>query len=414
MLRWSLVVASLLILACSGGEGRGEHGDEGEEEEQVLDPRTLVEVGPVEVGSVGDFLVSNGSVESEVQADLVPEATGTAIAIRAEEGDRVRRGQVLAIIENASLDAALARAEAELAKAQAELDKIRSLHAQGVVSDRDLQDAEFTEAAARTALKEAQSTQGHTRLVSPIDGTVATRQLQYGEVAGGQLAFQIVDLSKLQVVIKLPERDLGRLAVGQNATLTSVYDEDTRVPAHVARIAPTVDPTSGTVRVTVALDEPEAGVLRPGQFVSVRIEVGRHDEVLTVPRNAVFYEEGKPMVFRVRVEEEPEPEEDEEAEEEDAEPGFLARFFEEDADDEDEEDAIEVPGPYRVARKVPIEVGFSDPDRSEVTSGLDLGDEVVTVGQANLRDEGRVRLPEDPAMPEPKPDEEDAPEGSPE
>ena len=82
------------------------------------------------------------------QADLVPETTGTVIAIKAEEGDTVRKGQVLAVIDNATLDAALARAEAEATKALAELDKIRSLHDQGVLSDRDLQDAEFAEAAA--------------------------------------------------------------------------------------------------------------------------------------------------------------------------------------------------------------------------------------------------------------------------
>ena len=226
MLRRMLLLTAFMALACSGGGGPpdGDFGDEGEE--TVVDPRTLIEVGTVETGTVGDFLVSNGTVESEAQADLVPETTGTVIAIKAEEGDTVRKGQVLAVIDNATLDAALARAEAEATKALAELDKIRSLHDQGVLSDRDLQDAEFAEAAARTALAEARSTQGHTRLVSPINGTVAVRQIEYGEVAGGQLAFQVVDLSKLRVVIRLPERDLTRLSVGQSATLTSVYDDD--------------------------------------------------------------------------------------------------------------------------------------------------------------------------------------------
>ncbi len=408
MLRCLLVLCAALILACSGGEGTEPHGDE-EVDDKVLDPRTLVERSPATLGSVGDFLMSNGTVESEVQADLVPETTGTVVAIRAEEGDVVRRGQVLAIIDNATLDAALARAEAELAKAEAELEKIRSLHAQGVVSDRDLQDAEYAETTARTALQEARSTQGHTRLVSPIDGTVATRQLEYGEVAGGQLAFQVVDLTRLRVVIQLPERDIGRLQVGQTAALASVYDEETSVPGHVERIAPTVDPLSGTVRVTVTLDEPEAGVLRPGQYVSVRIEVGRHDDVLTVPYVAVFYEEGRPMIFRVRIEE---PKEDEEAEDEDEEdePGWLASLFEDEAQAEEAE--TQVPGPYRIARKVPVELGFTDRDLAEVVSGIELDDEVVTVGHKNLRDEGRVRYTEDPDMPDPAGDdgEEEEPE----
>jgi len=402
MLRCLLVLFAVLFFGCSMGEGSDPSGEE-EAEDKPLDPRTLVEQAPATLGSVGDFLISNGTVESEVQADLVPETTGTVVAIRAEEGDVVRRGQVLAIIDNATLDAALARAEAELTKAKAELDKIRSLHAQGVVSDRDLQDAEYAEATARTALQEARATQGHTRLVSPINGTVATRQLEYGEVAGGQLAFQVVDLTRLRVVLQLPERDIGRLQVGQTAWLTSVYDEETAVPGHVERIAPTVDPLSGTVRVTVTLDEPEAGVLRPGQYVSVRIEVGRHDDVLTVAYAAVFYEEGRPMVFRVRIEEPVEDEEDEEDEED--QPGWFASLFEDEAQAEEPE--TEIPGPYRIARKVPVELGFTDRDLAEIASGLEADDEIVTVGHKNLRDEGRVRYTEDPKMPAPEDEQEE-------
>ncbi|MFT5584295.1 MAG: membrane fusion protein (multidrug efflux system), partial [Cognaticolwellia sp.] len=294
----NLLPLSLLsaLLACSGGPGDGP--DKSGSSGPVTDPRPLVEVESVSRGTVSDLLISNGVVESEAQADLVPEATGTVVAIKAEEGDEVRKGQVLAILENASLDAGLARADAELARAQAELERVNGLHGKGAVSDRELQEAKYAERSAEVALKEARGIQGHTRIVSPIQGTVSIRELEYGEVAGGQRAFQVVDLSRLRVVIKLPERDLARLKVGQEASLVSLYDDETRVPGHVTRISPTVDAQTGTVRVTVALDDPEQ-TLRPGQFVSVRIEVNRHDDVLVLPRRAVFYEEGDPTVFVV-------------------------------------------------------------------------------------------------------------------
>ena len=74
-----------VLLACSdgGGEGGGKHGPGGgeDEAEPLRDPRALVEAAPVETGSVGAFIVSNGLVESENQASLVPEATGTVIAM---------------------------------------------------------------------------------------------------------------------------------------------------------------------------------------------------------------------------------------------------------------------------------------------------------------------------------------------
>ncbi len=403
-----------VLLACSGGDGgsgKGKGGDWGEEEDEepARDPRALVEVAAVTTGSVGAFIVSNGLVESENQASLVPEATGTVIAIHAEEGDRVRKGQLLAVIENASLDAGLARAQAELAKADAELQRVRDLHAKGAVSDRDLSEAQYVYDAARTAMAEARGTESHTRLVSPIAGTVATRTLRYGEVAGGQPAFTIVDLDRLRVLVQLPERDLASLVVGQPAVLSSVYDEDVRVEGVVQRISPTVDPATGTVRVTVDLD-PTQDALRPGQFVSVRIETGRRQDVLVVQRSSVLYEEGSPLVFRVRVEDEPEPEEEEgqESSDEDEGPGFLAGLFGGDEEEGEEDEEIQIPGPYRIARKVPVKLGLVDEGLAEILSGVEIDDAIITVGHANLRDEARVRLPEDPRLELPDEDEDAA------
>lgn len=391
------------LLACSGGPGP--EGEMPENIGPITDPRPLVQVEELGRGAVADLLISNGVVESEAQADLVPEATGTVVAIKAEEGDRVRKGQVLAILENASLDAGLARAEAELARAQAELERVTELYDKGAVSERELSEAKYAERSAAVALKEARGTQGHTRIVSPIEGTVSMRALQYGEVAGGQMAFQVVDLSRLRVVIKLPERDLARLKVGQSASLVSLYDEDTRVPGHVTRISPTVDAATGTVRVTVALDDPEQ-ILRPGQFVSVRIEVDRRDDVLVLPRRAVFYEEGDPTVFVVLTDpagcvEEPAEESDQASEEK---RGWGKG--EEDAGPQE----IEIPGPCRIATKTPVELGFEGEDTVEMRAGPEEAAQVIVVGQTGLRNETRVRLEGDPKVEAPEPTEEPAPE----
>ena len=388
-----LLPLSLLtaLLACDGGPELGPDtpGISG----PITDPRPLVQVETIGRGVVADLLISNGVVESEAQADLVPETTGTVVAIKAEEGDRVRKGQVLAILENVSLDAGLARAEAELARAQAELERVNGLHGKGAVSNRELQEAKYAERSAAVALKEAKGTQGHTRIVSPIDGTVSIRELQYGEVGGGQRAFQVVDLSRLRVVIKLPERDLVRLRVGQEASLVSLYDEETRVPGHVTRISPTVDAQTGTVRVTVALDDPEQ-VLRPGQFVSVRIEVDRHDDVLVLPRRAVFYEEGDPTVFVVVTDpaacEKKQDDADEESEEKPKKKGWGK------GDEQDAPPEIEIPGACRIARKSPVTLGFEGEDDVEMSEGPEEGAQVIVVGQTGLRDETRVRFADDP------------------
>jgi membrane fusion protein, multidrug efflux system len=400
-----LVVFALLSLACSGGPGGpGGPGGEGGEEEakRKVDPRTLVTVAAVGPGEVAATIQSTGVVESEAQADLTPEASGTVISISVEEGDTVRRGQVLAVIQNASLDAAYERAKAELARAERELAQVEALHQRGAVSDAELNTARDALNTAKTTLAEARSSAGHLRLVSPIDGTVAVRDLRYGEVAGGKRAFQVVDLDRLRVVVKLPERDLSRLEVGQLATLTPVYDAEVHVAAELIRLSPTVDAATGTVRATLALPKGER-TLRPGQFVSASLETERRQAALVVPREAVVYDDGQAMVYRVTIEEPPKeeaPKDGEEKKEGEAEApkGFSFSFGGGPGEGAEEEKEVELPGPYRVARKVPVELGLSDESTTEIVSGLNPGDEVVIVGQANLRDGARVRFEADPRL----------------
>lgn len=396
--RRALLLLSLLLAApltaCDARTGGEDAAEEDKEEKFRPDPRTLVEVSQVKTGEVSDFLVSTGTVESEAQADLVPEAPGQVITILAEEGDQVVAGQVLAVVRNINLSAALDRAEAELARAEAELIKVEQLHAQGAVSDRELSDARHLARTARASRDEAAGGQGQTRITSPIAGTVSVRDVRYGEIAGGQRAFQVVDLSRLRVVVRLPERDLARLAVGLPARLTSVYDEENPVSGTVTRISPTVDPMTGTVRVTVTL-EPGQTVLRPGQYVSARIEVDHHKDVLVIPRRALLYEEGDPIAFRVAVEDPPPRDEAEETKlPEMPKFSFGGRKDKGDGEVKDED----LPGPYRVARKVELEIGYIDEDSVEITAGLEQGDDIVVTGHAALRDGARVRYPEDPRL----------------
>jgi membrane fusion protein (multidrug efflux system) len=418
-----LVALTLLLAACGGGpktgkrgmRGRGgDHGDGGDDAPPP-DPRTLVEAVEVTTGAVGEYVVSSAVVESEAAVDLLPEASGVVTSIRVEEGDAVHKGQVLAVIENPNLEATLERARAELERVEQTYGEMQRLREANAVSERELLDAHHALVTARTTFDEAQRMGANTRLVSPIDGHVATRYVKVGQLIGSATpAFQVVDLDQLRVVAMLPERDLAHIRVGQPAKLVPVYDEALEVPGEVLRLSPVVDSQTGTFRVTVAPMDGDQ-VLRPGQFVSVRIQVDYHDDTLVLPRRAVLYDRGEPYVFRVaEAPEEEDPEGDEEdegeSEEEEGEPGFLDKIkakiaeFQEKAAEaqgmgggEEEED---LPGPKRQAERVEIELGFIEVETVEVLGGLEPGDLVVSLGHEALRDEARVRLPEDPTMAE--------------
>ena len=416
---WAAVLLGLAV-ACGGRpgggrpEGRGADGDDEGSTAPGPERRLLIESEAVENGAVADHLITSGTLESEAQADITPETTGVVSRILVEEGDPIRRGQLLAVIRNPSLDAGAERAELELSKAQATVAEAERLHSGGAISDRELRDAQDALAIAQATAREAASSAGFTRIESPIAGTLAVRDLRIGEVAGGAgRAFQVVDLARLRVVVQLPERDLPRIRQGQTAMLTGAYDDDARAEGRIERVSPVVDAQSGTVRVTISVD-PAQTALRPGQFVKVRVEVDRHDDVLTIPRRALLYQDGEPIAWVVAAGVPPEEDEDEDkdgeagAGDEDDEPGLLEQLIggDEDAQDTEESGPEKDPWegiPRRVAKKARLEVGFTDPDRVEVISGLELGDMIVTVGNASLREDALLRLPDDP-MPEPEDD----------
>jgi membrane fusion protein (multidrug efflux system) len=370
----------------------------------------LVDVTPVERGDVADHLITTGTLESEAQADITPEASGTVTRILAEEGDSVRAGQVLAIIENVSLNAGADRATIELEKARQALSEAEALHGKGAISDRELRDAQSGVRVAEAGYSEARAASGFTRLTSPIAGTVSLRNVRVGEVAQPAApAFQVVDLDRMRVMVQLPEKDLPRVSEGLPVTLTGAYDEAAGAQGSVERISPVVEANSGTVRVTIQVD-PDTVRLRPGQFVKVRIETSRHDDVLTIPRRGLVWDDGEPIAWTVVDAPPPEPPAGADASDEAADGtggGWFDDWFSGESDDEGDGDADGGEDrdpwegiPRRTVVKSRLEIGFVDPERVEIVGGLEEGDSVVTLGNGTLREETLVRLPDDPDPPE--------------
>ena len=255
-------------------------------------------------------------------------------------------------------------------------DELIKLRDRGAVSDREVEDVEYQLRSAQVSANEAIQSFGQTKITAPFDGVVAQRSVRVGEFAGsGQVAFVVVDPTALRVVASLPERDLFRVKMGQSATLRSSYDDSVEVTGQIVRMAPVVDPTTGTFRVTVGVD-PDQTLLRPGQFVSVALEVSNVDDALLVDRHAVGYELGQPFVY---VLEAPEVEaEDEASAPEEADP---------EAKPPEEEQRY-------VAKRRYFTAGLMDSDHVEVTGGLAEGEAFVSVGQNLLREGSLVRTAE--------------------
>ena len=380
-------------------------------ERKFADWRILVEASPVSRGSVASELVTHGSLESEAMADITPEAAGVVTEVRAEEGEMVARGQVLAVLSSPSLEAGSERAKVELSQARRRFEQSKVLHGTGAISDSEFLEAQDAFEIAKASFNEARGTRGFTRLTSPIDGTVALRNVRLGELAGSAgPAFQVVDLERLRVIVNMSEGDLIHLKKDQTVTLAGTYDRESRATGSVLRVSPVVDQTTGTIRVTIAVDPmtDDGPQLRPGQFVEVRIEVDRHEDVLTIPRKAVQWLDGSPIAWRVV--DRPEGKDDEGKRwgknDEDGD-GFFAKLF---ADDDEEKKPKADPWegvPRRIVERVNLSIGYTDADWAEIEDGLAEGDMVVTVGGDSIRAEAEVKLPGDPNPKKPKDDDED-------
>jgi multidrug efflux pump subunit AcrA (membrane-fusion protein) len=308
----------------------------------------------------------------------------------------VSRGELLALIDNKTVDAGVLRARTQVEQLESQLQDLEGLLKQGAVSSSEVDTVKWQLRSARDSLRETSATADQARLLAPFDGVVAIRDIRVGEAASaGKRAFQVVDLSMLRVNASLPERDVGRVRLDQPATLTAAYDDALQAKARVTRLSPVIDANTGTFQVMLTVD-PGEHALRPGQYVRVGLEVDRREGVLVVPREAVVYDNGRPIVFRVKdapPEEEEKKEEGEEGEDQGG--GWLAALFGggEPEEEEDAEEAPEDAGPRLVAERVPIKIGLADTVQVEIVDGLAQGDAVVVVGQANLKDGGRVRLP---------------------
>jgi HlyD family secretion protein len=286
------------------------------------------------------------------------------LAVQADVGDVVRRGQVLASFSKDAVSAdeqvaraALAEAEALAQEAHANADRIRKLQGSGALSPQDAQRTLTAEATANARLSSAKAqvaTQSlrlkQTQVLAPDDGVVASRSATVGAVGqAGQELFRLVRQGRLQWRAEVPASDLPRVQPGQVASL-SVPGVAQPIAARVRVVSPTVDTQTrnGIVFVDLPAAALKAGV-RPGMFASGQIDLGSASG-LTLPQTAVALQDGFNYVFLIEGRE------------------------------------------GRQVRRVKVQVGRREGDRIEVLSGLKPDAQVVAAGVGLLTDGDTVRV----------------------
>lgn len=351
----ALAAADSTGIADSSRVQAGPEGKKGKKngKEKKEEPPVPVEVATAAARDIPSYFNATGSLEAKSQVALIAKAGGQVVRLAVEEGAFVNRGQVLLELDHREEALLVEQTRVKADNAQRELERIQGLVEKGLGSDKDF---EANKEAAKVAQLEhdlAQVRLENTIVRAPFSGQITVRHVELGQTVNvGTELLELADVSPLEVKLYLPEKVVSRLQIGQPVELRSDVDPDTPLEGGVSRIAPSVDPATSTVKVTLEVTNP-GDAARVGSFVRARITTDVVEQAVAVPKKALVPEAGVTYLF-------------------------LA-----------EADTV---------RKVPVTTGYSDDDFIEITGGLDLGQRVVTVGQGGLRPGSKIKnLHPDPA-----------------
>lgn len=362
--RWLVRGGLVLALLCSlGGLTMGRAETAGGP------PPVPVTVATIARQDVPDWQHGLGTVQAFYAVQLRTHVDGTLLAVPVKEGQDVKAGEVLAVIDprpyQAALDVALAKRaqdQAQLANAQADLRRYTALARNDFASRQqvDTQSALVKAAAATIAGDDAQVEAAKLnldfcRITAPFDARVGLRNVDPGNFVRASEATPILSIAQIQpisVLFTLPQDQLPAIARAMRAGTPQVVvlagDDRTELDhGRLATIDNSVDPATGTIRLKASLPNP-GRTLWPGQFVNVRVLLGIDRHVIAAPADAVQHGPNGLYVYKVEA-----------------------------------GDTVSVQ---------PIEVARRAGDVYVVTKGLNEGMVVVTGGQSRLRNGARIAV----------------------
>lgn len=299
-MRFALLIVLLAAppIACGGEAGAGGPGGPGAAKGKRGGPEAealAVAVTTLAPATIERFYRGAGTLRALRAADLVALQPGVVLELRAEEGDSVADGQLLARLDGRAYQLQAARDKLTAKNAAQELERLRQL--EGMLSREELDKQRY---AAESALASAQVSRhqaSQTTVSAPFAGTITRRHIDVGNLATTSKAlFTIADLSALDLELHVPEREAAAVRPGAPAKVE--LQDGSSFEARVERRAPVVDPLTGTVKFVVRAREfPPAAV--PGAFARASLRVDARESAPSVPRSAIVEVEGKPHVYVV-------------------------------------------------------------------------------------------------------------------
>lgn len=352
----SLLAAPTLVAACSSGGSAAPR----------TRPPPLVAAAKVELRDVAVEVKAPVDLRPIEQADVGSKILGYLDAVLVDRGDRVKKGQLVALVRPSDLPDQLTAARSTLAQVEASrrlaalnVDRVKKLQPEGLASQSELDRqmsalvaAEASEAASKAQIAALATKLGETRIEAPLSGVVLNRKLDAGALVGtvaGAVILTVARTDVLRVFVTVNEREASGVAVGMDAHVEVDALPGRRFAGKVVRLAPGFDAVTRTLEAEVDLDN-ASGELRPGMYGRGAIQLAVHPRAPVIPATALQISDKSRYVFVI------------------------------DGD--------------KVRRRA-VETGVDGGDWLEVSKGLAGGEEVVIAGADGLSDAAPVRVARD-------------------
>ena len=348
------MVSALVITGCGGSNGEqtahaqggrgGPHG--GGPGGRPATPAIPVAVERAHAGTISSYYTATATLAAEKEAQILARISGVVESLGCEEGDRVSTGQVLLTIHNDEYQYRLAQAEANTADLRARFDRLQEMQRQELVSAEEyesvtnnLKSAEAEEGLARLTLS-------YTSVTAPFRGAVVSRLVDVGQnINIGTPLFVLSDFEPLLARVHVPAKELKKLKPDQPVELV-LESNRTRLKGRIKLVSPIIDPSSGTIKITIEIPQYPDGV-RPGDFAEVRIVTEQRAGSTLVPKIALVTDRGEQVVYVV-------------------------------ADS--------------TAERRVVEIGFEDDDFAEVLDGIAVDESIVVKGQRSLKHGSPIKI----------------------
>ncbi len=318
-----------------GGEGRG-----------FSMPPMPVEVSPVVVQTVVDRFESVGTIEAIEAVTVVGEIDAIVKAIPFKEGGVIRRGELIAQLDDAQLAAEVARSKALLAQSTSTYQRVKNVVDQGAGAPQDLDDAAAGMKVAEANLDLALARYSKTRILAPFEGIIGARKVSVGAfLRAGQPITELANIDEIRVIFSAPERFLARLTQGATVAVSSPLIGQTTLNGRIVVVEPIIDAATRSARV-VARVQNVGRRFRPGMSANVSAVLSERPNAMIIPQEAVFGSGSQLFVFVVN--------------------------------------------PDSTVRRAPLVLGTRSRDMVEVVEGLQPGTMVVRAGHQKLFDGGKV------------------------